>query len=469
MSSTQDIYDAIIIGAGTSGSYVALGLVQGGMKCLMLEAGHDFDKNSYPQSELDANSQLFWGGGVELNSSADIGFLRPKVVGGGSVVNQALMDRFDDLAFDSWREASGVDYFTREYMEQWYDKAAEQISIQTVPEAYRNGNADVFRNGFEANGYCYAPLQRAQKDCGHAQGNSCIVCLGGCKRDSKQSTPITGLKRAREAGLELRADFEVEHIEARDGEVRVGGRGRDGSPSNYRARRLVLAAGAIGNSKLLLASGFQSKLPALGHNFHTHPQYMNLALYEEPVDAFKGPLQSYKSADHHFRHSGFKLENVFAPPVAIAMLIPGFGRLHQRYMKKMRHFACIEVAVRDSSPGRIRLKRNGDLLIEKTLNDEDKRRRDNGRDALRNIFYATGASEIIEGNVAIGLHLQGGCNMGLSGGHSVTGPDFKLHGYDNIYTADSSIFPNAPGLNPAFTIMALSIKAAADILAEEGR
>ncbi len=264
--------------------------------------------------------------------------------------------------------------------------------------------------------------------------------------------------------VELKPRFEVKRVESSGDEARVSGVGDDGVAHTYRARRLVLASGAIGNSQLLLASGFDKRLPTLGHNFYTHPQYMNLALYEDAVDAFKGPLQSYKSADPNFRRSGFKLENVFAPPVAIAMLIPGFGRIHQDYMKKIRRFACIEVAVRDTNPGRIKLKRNGDVVIDKTLNDEDKRRRDNGRDALRNIFYSTGATEIIEGNVAIGLHLQGGCNMGLNPSTSVTGPDFKLHGFDNIYTADSSIFPNAPGINPAFTIMALSIKAAGDIL-----
>jgi choline dehydrogenase-like flavoprotein len=46
----------------------------------------------------------------------------------------------------------------------------------------------------------------------------------------------------------------------------------------------------------------------------------------------------------------------------------------------------------------------------------------------------------------------------------VTTPDFNLHGFGNIYTADSSVFPNAPGINPSFTIMALSCMAGDRIL-----
>lgn len=464
MPSNDTIYDAVIVGAGTSGSYVAGALTHAGMKCVVLEAGKYFTRETYPRTEIDANAQLYWGGGIELNTGASIGFLRAKTVGGGSIVNQALMDRFDDVAFDAWRDQSGVSFFTRAALDPWYDKAAEHVSMQTVPEEHRNGNAEIFRLGFERNGYRLAPLLRAQGDCRFEDGNCCIECLMGCRIDSKQSTPVTVLKRAREAGLEVVPQFEVTRLEERLGEALVAGVGADGAAAAYRGRIVVLASGAIGNVRLLLASGFETRLPALGHNFHTHPQYMILGLYDEPIDAHRGPLQSYKSDDPGFRRGGFKLENVFAPPVAIAMLTPGFGPRHLQRMRKIRHLACIEVAVRDTHPGRIRLSRRGAVVVEKQLNDEDRRRRDRGREAIHNIFHATGVREIIESGFAIGLHLQGGCTMGVDPRRSVTSPEFRLHGCKGIYTADSSIFPNAPGINPAFTIMALSLKAAEQIL-----
>ena len=46
---------------------------------------------------------------------------------------------------------------------------------------------------------------------------------------------------------------------------------------------------------------------------------------------------------------------------------------------------------RDTRPGRIRVDRHGRAHVEKTLNDEDRNRRDRGRAAIRNIFLATGA------------------------------------------------------------------------------
>lgn len=460
----ETVYDAVVVGAGTSGSFLANALCQAGMTVLLLEAGLSFDRRTYPTKEVDGNAQLFWGGGIELNTTATIGFLRPKVVGGGSIVNQALMDRFDDLAFDGWRDRSGVGWLTRTELDPWYDEAEKEIEIRTVPAEHENGNAVVFREGFDRNGYRWAPLKRAQADCRYEDGNCCIECLMGCRIDSKQSTPVTVLRKALAAGLTIRSEFQVEHARTtRDG-VTVSGTARNGSRATYRGRRLVLASGAIGNSMLLLRSGFGERLPALGHSFFCHPQFMHLARYDEPVDAHRGPLQSYKSDDPGFRRKGFKLENVFAPPAGIAMLLPGIGAQHARHMRDIRHLACIEVAVRDTSPGRIRVSKAGTPVIEKRLNAEDRRRQAAGLDAVRNIFGATGAKEVVEGTLGVALHLQGGCNMGTDPQSSVTGPDFRLHGHDDVYAADSSVFPNAPGINPAFTIMAMSLRAAEQIV-----
>ncbi len=215
-------FDVIIAGAGVSGSYMAAALTARGKRCLVIEAGKYFEPGHYPRNELDANSQLYWSGGIEFNQSADLGLLRPKVVGGGSIVNQALIDRFDDLAWADWQAQSGVEFFSTEKMAQWYDEAERFVSIQTIPAEHRNGNARIFQEGFEKNGFRCAPLRRAQRDCRYADGNDCIECLAGCPLQSKQSTPWTSLKRAFDSGLmTLVPQSEVLHVREAAGEVRV--------------------------------------------------------------------------------------------------------------------------------------------------------------------------------------------------------------------------------------------------------
>jgi choline dehydrogenase-like flavoprotein len=201
----------------------------------------------------------------------------------------------------------------------------------------------------------------------------------------------------------------------------------------------------------------------IGQKFYTHPQHMVLALYEDAVNSHKGAFQGFKSNDPNFRKSGFKLENVYAPPVAIAMLLPGFGKTHQEIMRNMSHLACVEVAVRDTNPGRITVNKAGRAIVSKSLNKEDRSRWNKGLHAINNIFNSTGAKRIIPGSIPIGLHLMGGCSIGTDSNTAVVDQDFRMYENKDIYITDSSLFPNAPGINPSFTIMALSIKASEKI------
>ena len=379
------------------------------------------------------------------------------------MVNQALVDRFDDDAFDSWRAAAGVDFFRTGAMVPWYERAEAEISIQQIPAAFRNANAEIFAEGFARLGYRLAPLRRAQRDCRYEDGNCCIECLNGCRIGSKQSTPETVLKRAIEAGLTLVPETEVVRIVRRSDRIDVQARDRHGGRVQYRGRHLLLAAGAIGNTRLLLRSGFARRLPALGRHFYCHPQYMHFGIYQRPIKAHLGAFQAFKSDDPGFRQEGFKLENVYAGPAAIALLISGFGRRHQGLMERLAHLACIEVCTRDTTPGRILVDRKGRTVIRKPRSQEDLARLRCGTAVIDEIFNATGAHQIVHGVYGIGLHLMGGCRMGTDPATSVVAPDFSLHRHPDIFAADSSIFPNAPGINPSLTIMALS-KMAADTM-----
>ncbi|WP_137939480.1 GMC family oxidoreductase [Chitinivorax sp. B] len=457
-------YDAVIVGAGIGGSNVAAQLTEAGLSCLILEAGQYFSRNSYPRCELDGNAQLFWNGGLELNSDATLALLRPKVVGGGSIVNQALLDEFDEDALQSWHADSGFPAFSVQGMLPWYHAAKATISVQTVPAEHANRNAQIFREGFERCGFHYAPLTRAQRGCHHEQRNDCIECLYGCRLDSKQSTPLTSLKRALKAGCQLLSACEATHIEEHRDGVTIHTKLADGRQLTFHGRRLVLAANAIGTSSLLLRSGFGRRLPMLGQRFYSHPQYMYFARYREPVNAHRGPLQSYKSADASFRRQGFKLENVFAPPIGSALLLPQRGTSHQAMMRDITHLASIEVAVRDTHPGRISLTNDGRIRIDKRLDAEDRGRAKAGREAVYQIFQSTGAEQVFDGRMGIGLHLMGGARIGNDAATACVGHDFRLFGSHAIHVADSSLFPNAPGINPSLTIMVLGRMAAQSIL-----
>lgn len=453
-----DDYDIAIVGSGTSGGCLAYYLNKAGFHCLLVEAGRSFSANTFPGNEMDYTTQLFWNGGMDVSMDGRLIFLRGKCLGGGSVINQCDLDRFDDIALLDWKEASGVTFFTNEGMIRHYEEVEKHLVIQEIPKNHWNRNARIFAEGFERLGFRWSPLARGQSDCAIEEGNDCIVCLGGCPRDSKQSVLVTFLKQAKRNGLEIWPEFETENIQNIKEGVKIAGR-RNGHYIEVFARNCVLAAGALGTTHLLLKSGYGEKLPSLGERFFCHPQMMNFGVFDEKVNSHKGVLQAVKSDDIRIRKKGFKLENVFAPPISLAMLVPGFGKKHQAWMQKYTHMACIEVAIRDVGKGKLTIDRRGKLKINKVLSKEDQRRARQGQKLVREIFEAMHAKEILQSNFMFGLHLMGGCAMGIDPSSSIVDGNFKVHGCQNLFIADSSIFPSAPGINPALTIMALAHRA----------
>jgi choline dehydrogenase-like flavoprotein len=465
-------YDVVIVGSGPSGTAFAQVLVRAGRRCLLLEAGDRFAPSQYPRNERDGNARLFWGGGAEFDGDARMNFLRARVLGGGSVVDQALWDRFDTIALDDFRAKSGIDDFDATTMAAWYDRAERLLELRTIPEAAWNENAKRYARAFAAKGYRFAALRRAQSDCRWNSGNDCIACLNGCRAGSKQSMAQAVLPALEAAGLEVRTGVTVQAIQEKSESVTVLGRDASGRPLIFFGRRLVLAAGPCGNVPLLArAFADAGKRPpkGLGEGFFAHPQFMTFGVFREPVDAHRGAFQALQSDEPRFREAGFKLTNGFAPPAVLAMLVPERRRALLRKLATWRHWGAIEVAVRDATPGRIVVSANGRVRLERPLRAEDRARRDRGLAVARELLAAAGAIDVFEGRLPVGLHLMGGCRMGADDRRDVVDPDGRVYGFRRLHVGDGSIFPAAPGLNPTLTITAVSLRNAEKVLRWIGR
>jgi len=232
----------------------------------------------------------------------------------------------------------------------------------------------------------------------------------------------------------------------------------DGKKVLLKAKNVILSGGAFGTTSLLLKSGFKKQLPSIGRYFATHPQFMFFGLYDEIINAHKGMFQSVASKDPRFRAKGFKLENVFAGPASVAMLYTGFGADHLDFMQHYNRMTCAEVAVRDENAGEIMVDKKGKMVVKKEMTEQDHSRMNQGVDVLKEILAASGAKRVIESPMYFGLHLMGGARIGTDDVTAAVDPDFRLKNQKNIFVCDSSVFPNAPGINPALTIMALAHK-----------
>ena len=154
------IYDFVIVGSGASGSVMAYYLTQAGAKVLLLEAGKANSASNFPTSEAVANSSLYWNGGMDPNIDASMVFLRGKTLGGGTVVNQALLDRYDDWIFDNWCDKSGLDIFSEKKFDRHYTEIESHLNLRTIQRDEWNRNAELYVEMFEKNGYQWEKLRR---------------------------------------------------------------------------------------------------------------------------------------------------------------------------------------------------------------------------------------------------------------------------------------------------------------------
>ena len=65
---------------------------------------------------------------------------------------------------------------------------------------------------------------------------------------------------------------------------------------------------------------------------------------------------------------------------------------------------------------------------------------------------------INSGGVPTGSHVMGGMMMGADAALSVTDPHGRVHGLDNVYVADGSVFVTSGAHNPTNTIMAVALR-----------
>lgn len=63
-------------------------------------------------------------------------------------------------------------------------------------------------------------------------------------------------------------------------------------------------------------------------------------------------------------------------------------------------------------------------------------------------------------------HTSGGLAYAADRSRGATDSDGRLFGAENVYVADSSLFPSACGVNPSWTIMALARRNAIGLAAD---
>lgn len=457
-------YDAVVIGAGASGGVMAKQLTEAGMNVALLEAGSYYENKDFLPFEQIYQAKRFWNGGFETDRFFKALFIRGKGVGGSTLVNQCLINRFKPDVFEAWRAVSGKQEFNSEKMNSYYNKVEDELNLETIdPDTFNENNRAMVR-GMEACGYKWTPLRRGQTHC-----TDCIHCLGGCPLGSKQGTNQTFIPRAQEKGLEVIAGCEVHSVElAKNGGGHKLNLTLEGHRRQYATPRVIFASGTFGTTGMLLRSGLKSQLPALGENFACHVQRLVFGEFEEDLHLFDGAFQAVASDDENFHRQGFKLECIAGPPITAAIAMGDYGADLKHKMKNIRRYGALECAIRDDNAGTVSIDKKERLVIEKPLTSSDKSKMEKALEAIHNVLTAAGAKSIDKLDMDVGLHLQGTCRMGTHPATSVVDHNWHIHGHKNAYITDASTFPTSSGINIVDTVMAQAMMASEVVINEAG-
>jgi len=496
---TQDIdyeCDVLIIGSGAGGGVVAGELAQAGHDVLVLEKGPYCHGCDFTQREADMMGKLYDAKGTLSTQDGGIGILAGSCLGGGTTVNWAGAFRTPDYVLEEWAREHEAPHFASPEFTESLDAVARTIGVNTA-YARHNGQNQALWDGSTKLGQEVKLIPRNEK--GLTDSETHFRALGysslGDAHGIKQGTLNTYLLTAFEHGARILADTRVERVTIAHGRA-TGAEAvhttEDGRPVRVRvrARRVVVAGGAIQTPALLLRSGLTH--PHLGRHLHLHPTVVVGARYPHAMNSWHGPSMSVVNDTYarlHGTNFGAKLETPPTHPGLLSTVLPWLsGRQHHELLRDADHLGSFIVLTRDRDGGRVRVDAQGAPRIVYALSDFDRANMLAGVRAAAEIHVAAGAETVyLPHHTLPTLHARFGAPLnphvldqlphlswkanqfGLYSAHQMStcrmGGDAATHPLkpngetvevQNLFVADGSAFPACSGVNPMLTIMALA-------------
>ncbi|MEM7534103.1 MAG: GMC family oxidoreductase [Chloroflexota bacterium] len=511
-------FDVIIIGSGFGGAVTACRLAESGARVLVLERGRRWDTKTYPRRAKDPwvyehTMPEKFNGWLDVRLYYQMAILLGAGVGGGSlcyssVVLPANKERFDQ----GWPEE-----ITYEMLQPYYDSVHKMMSVQEIPSGQLTNRYKLLQRGAKAIGYedrfssmplaltfdenwdpatfsptDYQHSKQFINDQGQQQG-TCIhlgTCDIGCAVKAKNTLEYNYIPQAENHGAEVRPLHIVRYIESVEGGYSVVfDRIEDGKLIRGReaAEHVILAAGSLGSTELLLRSQKQYKTlpnisPFLGQRWSANANVLTPAFYGKDADIKQsiGPTISsgLEFMDGVIDGHRFLIEDDGFPNMLLnaldSRISAGQGGLLTRFLRKqvspqnnpLQNLMIWLGAGVDAGDGTLSLgrewfrpwkrdiklrwrSRNSAPVIDAILDIQDQL-----SDVTDGKLYIPLYWRLLKGMLTV--HPLGGCGMGATPTTGVVNHAGEVYGYPNLYVADGAIIPKPIGRNPSMTIAALA-------------
>lgn len=502
--STEEIVDAVVIGTGAGGAPLLSRLAKAGLKVVALEAGEhwnpakDFSTDELDQSKLFWNDERLSAGKDPVhfgNNNSGIG------VGGSTLHYTAYVPRAQPDDFRLYSEFSkGVDWpIGYDDIEPYYDELEKFLGV-SGPSNYPwgkphisgyplaplplNGAAQLMKRACDAINIQTSPAPNAALSAPYFQDDigwraACTnrgFCQAGCTTGAKASMDVTYIPLAIHHGAEVRPQSFVTSFERDDsGTISAVIYVHESIEYRQRCRFVFLCAGAIETPRLLLINGLANSSGEVGKNFMAHTGMQVWGQFDEDIRPYKGIPGALISEDTHRPKDadfagGYLLQSIGVMPVTYASQVArGRGLWGDKLLQCIRgynHTAGINI-LGDCLPYANNFLELSDEKDDRGLpkprihfsnGENEKRLTAHAENIMTEIWSVAGATDIWSYNRS--AHTIGTCRMGNDSTKAVVNDESKSFDIPNLYIADNSIFPSALSVNPALTIMALSLRIA---------
>ncbi len=478
--------DVLVIGSGAGGGTVASRLsplAASGARIALAEAGPWWGRDAFDMREANM-LRLFKDNGAVPSENFEIAVSAGECVGGSTAVYTGVTFRPPEGLVTSWARGFGLRELDEADVMQRLPRIEQEIDAHVPGPEMENRNNRIFREGCERLGHPVKQFRVNIRDC-----KECGFCNLGCPFGAKRGTLEVQVPHAVANGVELIPNCRVERVfdggaEGYIGEAPPGSRpsAREPGPVRFRAKKVVVAAGALGSPALLLRSRLENLSPACGKYVTLHPALTSFGRMKDPVRGYEGFPKLYYT-DRFSESDHYYVETAFYFPFVTAKSLPSFGAELKRFMRDYQYLACAITLVHDEAEpeNAIRVVDGRTVLDYRTSRSTREAVVHSQREVGR-IFFAAGAVEyvslladrfsvtrpsdlesnirreaLVPGKVVLSsAHPMGGCRMGSDPLTSVTDAWGRLHGHPDIVVADASLFPTSSKVNPYLTIMALA-------------
>ena len=473
--------DVCIIGSGAGGAVAAARLAEAGKRVVILEEGPYYKRDKITRDETTMQARAYREGGLQLTLDFGMYVLQGRCVGGSTFLNNGVCFDLPDAAFRKWQNfGANLDRVRLQDASTRLRADLGIIDLEQKQHLVEKGSLKFVQGcrkmGISSNWF-------------HVNLDGCIgcgYCTLGCGFEKKMSMDRSFIPRALDAGATLVTECKARRIRLQGAKAQsVECRRADGSKLVVRAKQIVVACGAIGSSLLLKRSGISKNVGTrLGFNVGSWV----IAEFPDIIDQFDG----IQMCAYHDRPR-YMLETIAMQPGVFAATMPGFFQDHFAKMQRYRHYAIAGALVGSEPVGRVH-KSSIPILgryfspIDFQLTAGDLRKLKDGVAQVSRGFLNAGAVRVMPStynplelidvdqvnqiervvaeadDISFGSsHPQGGNPMSDDPNRGVVDSDFRVHGFDNLFVCDASVFPDTIQANPQLTVMAIADYAASRI------